>query len=126
MQFILEQIDRPPPDQWALYVETEPDDPVRHWSPYSEKYTTGDALLNALENGWVIDGIIFRQDFWRAGVRRIPVYHFTLRRGNNLVKMKVVDNPWVNRLVSTQCSAQVVLLNQRKDNGDERWHLPAR
>lgn len=92
----------------------------RHWCPHSEKFAGGDALLTALEEGWQIIGIIFRQDFWYAGVRRVPVYHFELYRPDEVIRMAVIQNPYVTRLVS-ECGVQVVLMNQRKQIGQERW-----
>ena len=41
----------------------------RHWCA-DEKYAGGDALLTVIDQGWVIGGVIFRQDFWHAGIRR--------------------------------------------------------
>src|SRR5215213_10965032 len=95
----------------------EPDENIgriyRHWSPVSEKYTGGDALLTAIDEGWKVDGVIFRQEFWLAGVRRVCVFHVDLRRGDETAKMLVMQNPYVTRMVH-DLGAQVVLINQRK------------
>lgn len=102
----------------------EPDDNVgriyRHWSPVSEKYTGGDALLTALEEGWVVDGVIFRQEFWLAGVRRVCIFHVDLRRDDETAKMLVIQNPYVTRMVH-ELGSQVVLINQRKQTDFDRW-----
>jgi hypothetical protein len=95
----------------------EPDENIgriyRHWNPVSEKYTGGDALLTAMDEGWNVDGVIFRQEFWLAGVRRVCVFHIDLRRDDETAKMLVMQNPYVTRLVH-DLGTQVVLINQRK------------
>jgi hypothetical protein len=102
----------------------EPDDNVgriyRHWHPQSEKYTGGDALLTAIDEGWMVEGVIFRQEFWLAGVRRVCVFHIDLRRGDETAKMLVMQNPYVTRMVH-ELGAQVVLINQRKQTDYDRW-----
>jgi hypothetical protein len=95
-------------------------DAYRHWSPDSEKFTSGEALFNALRDGWQVDGVIFRQDYWHRGGRRVPVYHFNLVRHGKHSKMVIIQNPFVDRLVQNS-GIQVVLLNQRKMVGHERW-----
>jgi hypothetical protein len=92
----------------------------RHWHPESEKYTGGDALLTAIDEGWHVDGVIFRQEFWLAGVRRVCVFHVDLRRGDETAKMLVMQNPYVTRLVH-ELATQVVLINQRKQTDYDRW-----
>lgn len=92
----------------------------RHWSPNSEKFATTESLLNALESGWQIDGVVFRQEHWHRGGRRVPVYHFKLIQNSEVSHMVVVQNPVVDRLL-TQFGVQVVLVNQRKPVGTERW-----
>ncbi len=102
----------------------EPDDNVgriyRHWSPQSEKYTGGDALLTALDEGWSVDGVIFRQEFWLAGVRRVSIFHLDLHREDESARMLVMQNPYVTRLVH-ELGTQVVLINQRKETDFDRW-----
>jgi hypothetical protein len=104
--------------------DLEPDDDVgriyRHWSPVSEKYTGGDALLTALDDGWSVEGVIFRQEFWLAGVRRVCIYHIDLVRGDENAKMMVMQNPYVTRLMH-EIGSQVVLMNQRKQTDFDRW-----
>lgn len=94
----------------------EKDMPVtyRHWSPFSEKYTGGDALVTALDDGWKVRGVVFRQEFWLAGVRRVCLYHVELERNSETNRMIVVQNPYVTRLLYDS-DAQVVLINQRKE-----------
>jgi hypothetical protein len=90
----------------------------RHWSPHCEAYASGDALLQALENGWQVDGVIFRQEVWLAGNRRTLIYHVTVKRAGQTQTMKMVYTPYISRLVQ-ELNVQVVRLNQRKNN--ERW-----
>ena len=97
------------------YASDEMDTPAnyRHWNPFSEKYTGGDALVTALDEGWKVRGVVFRQELWLAGVRRVCLYHIELERGGETQRMVVLQNPYVNRLLYGS-DAQVVLINQRK------------
>ena len=97
------------------FAPDEKDTPTiyRHWSPFSEKYTGGDALVTALDDGWKLQGVVFRQEFWLAGVRRVCLYHVELVRNGETTRMVVVQNPYVTRLLFGS-DAQVVLINQRK------------
>jgi hypothetical protein len=92
----------------------------RHWSPISEKYSGGDTLLTAVEDGWRIKGVIFRQEFWLAGVRRVCVFHVDLERDGQTEKMLVVHNPYVIRYL-LDMGAQVVQINQRRETDFHRW-----
>jgi len=91
----------------------------RHWSHRSER-TGGDALTTAIECGWKIKGVIFRQEFWLAGVRRVCVFHIDLERGGEAVKMLVIHNPYVIRYIR-ELGAQVVQINQRRQTDFDRW-----
>ena len=92
----------------------------RHWSPHCEAYASGDALLQALESGWQVHGVIFRQEVWLAGNRRTIIYHVTLMRDGQIQKMKMVYTPYISRLVQ-ELNVQVVRLNERKNTERERW-----
>ncbi len=109
-------------DDYSDY-SMEPDENAgqiyRHWSPTSEKYTGGDALVTVLDQGWQVSSVIFRQEFWLAGVRRVSIFHIDLRRGDESVKMLVMQNPYVTRLVH-ELGQQVVLINQRKQTDYDR------
>ncbi|MBZ0304579.1 MAG: hypothetical protein K8I82_00795 [Anaerolineae bacterium] len=72
---------------------------VRHWNANSEKYTGGDALLTFLIDGWNLQGAIFYEEFWHAGVRMVTVYYFQLEREGEKLLMPVFNNPYVDRLV---------------------------
>ncbi|MBN8638290.1 MAG: hypothetical protein J0M07_23465 [Anaerolineae bacterium] len=86
----------------------------RHWDSRSERYTGGDALVTALDDGWLIRGVVFRQEHWLAGVRRVTVYHVELVRDGQRRKMMVLQNPYVTKLLYGM-ESQVVLINQRKE-----------
>lgn len=92
----------------------------RHWSPTSERYTGGDALTTALEAGWNIKGVIFRQEFWLSGVRRVCVFHIDLERDGEITKMVVIHNPYVIRFLR-DLGTQVVQINQRRQAEYDRW-----
>lgn len=75
-------------------------DSLRHWCPHSERFTGGDSLIYALENGWTLTGRVHSQRYsLRSGVRHVTVHTFKLRRGNTVILMNVIDNPYVSRLV---------------------------
>ncbi len=98
-------------------IEFERDDMVaetyRHWHAGSEKYTGGDALITALDNGWRIDGVIFRQEFWLAGVRRVCIFHVDLTSSSGeKTRMLVTQNPFITRFLH-ETEHQVVQINQR-------------
>lgn len=86
----------------------------RHWDDISERYTGGDALVTALDEGWAIRGVIFRQEFWLAGVRRITVFHVEIEREGERRKMQILQNPFVTKMLYG-LDSQVVLINQRKE-----------
>lgn len=90
-----------------------------HWSPNSEAFASGEALLQALDNGWQVQGVIFRQEFWLAGGRRTYIYHLTLRRDGDVLKMALVYNPFISRFIH-RMGVQVVQQNERKSNKPER------
>jgi hypothetical protein len=92
----------------------------RHWSPQSEEYASGEVLLHALEDDWHVQGVIFRQEVWLTGDRRTYVYHLELARGNETLKMKMVNNPFITRLIY-KLNVQVVRRNERKSTEKERW-----
>ena len=76
--------------------------------------------MTALEDGWRIVGVIFRQEYWLAGVRRVCVFHVELERDGEVAKMTVVHNPYVIRFLR-ESGAQVVLINQRRQTDFDRW-----
>jgi hypothetical protein len=74
---------------------------VRHWHRESEAFTGADALFTALDTGWDMDNVVTYKEFWHAGMRRVVVCYFTLRRDGEEVVMPVINNPYVSRLIRT-------------------------
>jgi hypothetical protein len=97
-----------------INIRSNTTDELRHWCPVSEKFASGDALVSALNQGWAVEGVVFREDHWAAGVRRVPIYHIKLVRDEACMTMIIVMNPFVQRLVHNM-GVQVVLMNQRKE-----------
>ncbi len=93
----------------------------RYWDAQSEKYSGCDALITALDSGWTIDGVVFRQEFWLSGVRPVCVFHFELMREGVRAKMRVVHNPYLVRLLQGR-GVQVVAINQRKQEERVRFY----
>ena len=71
----------------------------RYWSPFCEPYAGGDALLTAMSKGWKVNGAAQEEEFWLAGSRLVVVLHFTLSKAGQTMKMRVISNPFVRRLV---------------------------
>ncbi|MDZ4768994.1 MAG: hypothetical protein SGJ24_07695 [Chloroflexota bacterium] len=92
----------------------------RHWNADSEKFTGCDALVTALESGWTIEGVVFRQEIWLSGVRPVSVFHFDLSRDDVRAKMRVCHNPFIVRLLN-DLPVQVVAINQRKQEERVRF-----
>lgn len=82
----------------------------QHWHPNSAQFAGGDHLLTAVNNGWEVSDCVIRE-IWYAGARCVFVYHFTLTRGNEMMRMPVIDNPYVTRFVE-QSGVKV----RREDN----------
>jgi hypothetical protein len=72
---------------------------TQYWSPTSEKYAGGDALVTALHHGWKISPTIQLEKKWFAGNRQVLVYHFELTRDEETMIMPVINNPYVDKLV---------------------------
>ena len=72
----------------------------RHWSPQSQRFAGGDALLTLLSSGWSIQEDVYYEEFWHGGSRCALIYHFTLTRGQQRAVMRVVDNPFIDRLLA--------------------------
>ena len=73
----------------------------RHWHPESEKYAGVDCLLSALDEGWIIDGLVFGEVHRFGGGRQTTVYQFTLTRNGATMVMPVIENPHVAHLTTT-------------------------
>ncbi len=75
-------------------------DKIRHWHSESERYTGGDALYTAIENGWTMGEVVGYEDYERAGMEGvIAVYYFELVRGSERLTMPVLNNPFIRRLI---------------------------
>jgi len=72
---------------------------VSHWNPQSQRFAGGDALITYLDEGWEIEPDVFYEEFGQAGGRQVVVYYFELRRGGQTVRMPVISNPYVERMV---------------------------
>jgi len=70
----------------------------RHWCPRSEIFSGGDSLISALVQGWQLEPTALR-DAHVYGGRVVIVYHFYLTRGSQTQRMRVVSNPYVEKLV---------------------------
>jgi hypothetical protein len=70
----------------------------RHWCPYSEPFTGGDALQSALDQNWVIIGSIRVEDFALRGSRKVSVYYVRLQNEEHFRVMRIIHNPYVERL----------------------------
>ncbi len=73
---------------------------TRHWCPKSQRYAGGDALLTYLNDGWKIQQDIHYEAFWHGGSRRVIVYDIVLGRQDERVRMRVISNPVVDRLLT--------------------------
>lgn len=71
----------------------------RHWCRTSERYTGADSLLTAQRNGWQLLGVAYREIFALRGGRYIHVYHFDLSQNDRSMRMPIIGNPFVMRLI---------------------------
>ncbi len=71
----------------------------RHWCPQSERYTGGDALLTLLSSGWQLQEDVYYEEYWHGGARRVLIYSFILTLNDDTVTLRVLGNPFVERLL---------------------------
>lgn len=76
-------------------------DVVQHWSPNSEKYAGADSLLTMIYRGWEIKNPIMREERMFAGMRQVSIYHITLERNGERMRMPVIHNPFINRMIAS-------------------------
>lgn len=76
-------------------------DVVRYWSPTSQSYAGGDALVTLLCQGWAIAETVFHEEYWHAGSRPVTIYHMELSRGEAIMNVPVFANPYVRRMVAS-------------------------
>jgi hypothetical protein len=74
-------------------------DVVRHWSPTSQKYAGGDAIITLINEGWKIGETVFYEEYWYAGARLVGVYHLQLERNGERLHVPVLSNPYVRRML---------------------------
>ncbi len=90
------------------YFET-----TRHWSPISEKFAGGDALITALRCSWKVHGPVFQQDYWQSGSRQVTIYYVDLRNDEGAMTMPVIINPYVRRLLR-MLDVQILPIEERE------------
>jgi hypothetical protein len=71
----------------------------QHWHGGSERYTGGDGLLTALQEGWTIQHVS-SQEYPLSRGRYVIVYHLKLQRATVITKMNVIANPIVMLLMA--------------------------
>ncbi|MFW5696367.1 MAG: hypothetical protein ACOCXR_01135 [Phototrophicaceae bacterium] len=71
----------------------------RHWCPRSETYTGCDSLMAALNDGWGIFHTATVNEH-RLARRVVTVYMFTLYRDAQLLTMRVVESPYLHRVIA--------------------------
>ncbi len=82
-------------------------DVTQHWHPDSEQYAGGDALVTLLTQGWEIEREVGVEDRFFAGLRSISVYHLTLVRDDERMRMPIIRNPYINRIIRSGSYVQV-------------------
>ncbi|MBC8170821.1 MAG: hypothetical protein H7X77_04095, partial [Anaerolineae bacterium] len=80
-------------------VNLEDNSIYRHWSPGSQIFVGGDTLLTALDSGWEIAGTVLRQEYSCISNCCTCVYHLELHRDREIISMRVIENPWVMRML---------------------------
>jgi hypothetical protein len=74
-------------------------DRSRHWAAGSQTYAPADVLLRYIADGWQLETLAAVESFYYAGYRRVDVFYFTLKRGEEVIEMPVLANPVTHRLV---------------------------
>jgi hypothetical protein len=74
----------------------------RHWCG-DAAYCGGDTLVSALVDGWrVVDGRVERHDATHGTDHHTPIFTFLLERAGTRRPMRVIGNPFVERLIAEQ------------------------
>ncbi|MBZ0303703.1 MAG: hypothetical protein K8J31_28440 [Anaerolineae bacterium] len=76
-------------------------DVVRHWSPISQKYAGGDAVITLFSEGWRLKESVFYEEFWLSGSRLVVVYHLEMARDEDTLNVPVLSNPYVDRMMTS-------------------------
>lgn len=74
-------------------------DVTRHWSPQAGQLAGGDALVTLFGQGWRLAGEVFHEEHWLSGSRPVTIYHMTLKRGEETLRLPVFANPFVRSLL---------------------------
>jgi hypothetical protein len=74
-------------------------DVVRHWSPKSQRYAGGDALITLMAEGWNLKETVFYEEYWHAGSRPVTIYHVEMARNHETMQVPVFGNPYVRRMM---------------------------
>jgi hypothetical protein len=74
-------------------------DVIQHWHSDSEPFAGGDALVTLISQGWVMQRDVYVEKRNFAGKRSVSVYHITLERDGQLMKVPTVRNPYINRIL---------------------------
>lgn len=90
-------------------------DVTQHWNAQSEKYAGADGLLTMIYNGWNMKPEVLREERWFAGMRLVYIYHITLERDGEVVKMPVIHNPYISRMIARH-DINVVPMSKDKVN----------
>lgn len=72
---------------------------TRHWSPHSGQLAGGDSLVTLFNQGWQLSDEICHEEIWLSGSRPVSVYHMTLTRDHETLKVPVFANPFVRSLL---------------------------
>lgn len=76
-----------------------PEEGARHWSS-SEGHAPASVLLRMLAEGWQVVEPVEATPHWYGEARYIEIFTFSLRRGDDFMKIPVLGNPVVNRLLA--------------------------
>ncbi len=84
-------------------------DVVQHWHSGSAPYAGGDALVTLLSQGWEMQQNVYVEKREFQGMRSVALYHVVLERDGQKIKMPVVRNPYINRLLRSGDYRQIPL-----------------
>lgn len=73
----------------------------QHWHPSSAQFAGADNLITAVNEGWEFEDTVILRPYWYAGQRRVDVFYFKLSRSGEQMTMPVINNPYVERLITT-------------------------
>ncbi len=74
-------------------------DVTRHWSPHSGQLGGGDVLVTLFAQGWQLSNEVFHEEHWLSGSRPVTIYHVTLMRAAETLRVPVFANPFVRSLM---------------------------